>query len=301
MLNTYLNKLITHLGWGHSIQDHSVNLAQQVATLPQADSLPEPCESIFWFDQLPLQRLCKLTRGAFSGPYQEDKAAAYQAMVQLIHQERLPALEHIDLATLSGVGGQSPDGHDYHSLEQYAHSPICRQQVRIISYKGFVQAAQLGIPGFGQYNPPPLKVNTASWRGTRQFAMVKNGQALAGAIAYARLRQLNLPYPCLHTHYSIDMLKLAHLEQHYHIMATPAATWHIQSFLQLLGEIDLHYVRLQKVFPNQLQLLILQKNDPQADQLGKLLLAAGAPCLLTHLRHILNATPPACSPPSQLY
>lgn len=243
-------------------------------------AIPTFADNICWLGGPPLQRLKDLPRSALSGPVQEDKAEAHAALIQLIEVEH-HELAQFDLRQVDSL--VHCDG-SYASLEDYATSEACRQ-IRIISYRDFLKHLGKALP---DYPHQRLELFRARWRGERLFwAGESNPASFAGAVAYARLRGLDITLPAHITDYRISLAGLHDLEQRYHALAMPCAAWSDASFMQLLMEHEVPYARLNLLrTPGSPEFLLLPKHSPQACALGEGLLQAGAPDMLQYLREL---------------
>lgn len=243
-------------------------------------AIPTFADNICWLGGPPLQRLKDLPRSALSGPVQEDKAEAHAALIQLIEVEH-HELVQFDLRQVDSL--VHCDG-SYASLEDYATSEACRQ-IRIISYRDFLKHLGKALP---DYPHQRLELFRARWRGERLFwAGESNPAAFASAVAYARLRGLDITLPAHITDYRISLAGLHDLEQRYHALAMPCAAWSDASFMQLLMEHEVPYARLNLLrMPGSPEFLLLPKHSPQACALGEGLLQAGAPDMLQYLREL---------------
>lgn len=242
--------------------------------------IPTFGDTICWLGGPPLQRLKDLPRSALSGPVQEDKADAHAALVQLIEVEHRH-LEQFDLRLVDSL--VHCDG-SYGSLEDYAASEACRQ-IRIISYRDFLKHLSKALP---EYPHQSLELFHAQWRGERLFwAGDSHPEAFASAVAYARLRGLEITLPAHITYYRINPDGLRDLQQRYHALAMPCAAWGDASFMQLLMEYEVPYARLSLLrTPGAPEFLLLPKHSPQACALGEGLLQAGAPDMLRYVREL---------------
>lgn len=243
-------------------------------------AIPTFADNICWLGGPPLQRLKDLPRSALSGPVQEDKAEAHAALIQLIEVEH-HELAQFDLRQIDSL--VHCDG-SYASLEDYATSEACRQ-IRIISYRDFLKHLGKALP---DYPHQRLELFRARWRGERLFwAGESNPASFASAVAYARLRGLDITLPAHITDYRISVDGLHDLEQRYHALAMPCAAWSDASFMQLLMEHEVPYARLNLLrMPGSPEFLLLPKHSPQACALGEGLLQAGAPDMLQYLREL---------------
>jgi hypothetical protein len=250
--------------------------------------LSEPAPSIFWHDGPCLQRFVGLPRSALSGPIQEDKARARAALTRLVREEvsRYPAL---DLRQIDGLGGQSTDGCIYPTFKAFAATPACRQ-LRVISYKDFVRTITAALPDFQA--SAPIELRQASWLGERIYwAGEHHAEAFACAIAYARLRGLEVALPCELTDYRLDAGGLQALDNEYHAITMPAQAWNDREFMGLLLDAKVPYARLTLLRnASNSELLLLDKREPAANALGEGLKFAGAPDMVRYLRDLPQIT-----------
>ncbi|MBU0949775.1 hypothetical protein CXF92_01335 [Pseudomonas sp. Choline-3u-10] len=260
--------------------------ASQIS-LPFA-SLSEPAPSIFWHDGPCLQRFADLPRSALSGPIQEDKAKAHAALTRLVRQEQ-SAYPSLDLRQVDGLGGQSTDGAVYPTFEALAATPACRQ-LRVISYKDFIRTITAALPGYNEQ--APIELRQASWLGERIYwSGEHHAEAFACAIAYARLRGLEVNLPCELTDYRLDAAGLQALDSDYHAVTMPAQAWSDRGFMGLLLEAKIPYARLTLLRnANNSELLLLDKGQPAANALGEGLKLAGAPDMVRYLRDLPQIT-----------
>ena len=184
--------------------------------------LSEPAASIFWHDGPCLQRFVDLPRSALSGPIQEDKARARAALTRLVRQEQSTHAA-LDLRQIDGLSGQSADGRTYPTFEAFAATPACRQ-LRVISYKDFVRTLSIALPDYQAQ--APIELRQASWLGERIYwSGEHHAEAFACAIAYARLRGLEVNLPCELIDYRLDASGLHALDNDYHAVTMPAQAW----------------------------------------------------------------------------
>lgn len=269
------NRLARLLGRGRRTPRQTLTGAAALR-LP-VEPLDAPTPSIFWDDNLPLHRLHDLPRSALSGPVQEDKAHAHAALVRLIHRDT-QSLPAFDLRQVNGFSMPNTLGMPCESFEHFAGLAACRT-IRIISYKDFVRTINLALPGFSA--GPTVELLKAGWLGERIFwAGEQQAQAFACAIAYARLRGLELPLPCNLTTYTIAQGGLTSLAARYHLLAMPADAWSDREFMRFLLDDGIPYARLRL---GQLELLILSKHQAQADALGQGLKEAGMADFVAYL------------------
>ena len=250
--------------------------------------LSEPAPSIYWHDGPCLQRFVDLPRSALSGPIQEDKARARAALTRLVRQEQSTHAA-LDLRQIDGLGGQSADGAPYPTFESFAATPACRQ-LRVISYKDFVRTLTSALPDFQAQ--APIDVRQASWLGERLYwSGEHHAEAFACAIAYARLRGLEVNLPCVLTDYRLDAAGLQALDNDYHAVTMPAQAWSDREFMGLLLEAKIPYARLTLLRnAKNSELLLLDKGQPAANALGEGLKLAGAPDMVRYLRDLPQIT-----------
>lgn len=281
-----LARFAQHLGLTGKTPRQALEYASQIR-LPFAP-LSEPAPSIFWHDGPCLQRVIDLPRSALSGPVQEDKAKAHVALTRLVRKE-VSAYPSLDLRQIDGISGQSADGNNYPTFEAFAATPACRQ-LRVISYKDFVRTLGTALPGFEKQ--APIELRQASWLGDRIYwAGEYHAEAFACAIAYARLRGLEVLLPCELTDYRLDSAGLQALDDEYHAVAMPAQAWSDRDFMGLLLDAKVPYARLQLLRDaNNSELLLLDKRASAANALGEGLKLAGAPDMVRYLRDLPQIT-----------
>ncbi len=246
-------------------------------------ALPELQPSIFWDDNPPLHYLHELPRGALSGPIQEYKARAHGLLVRVVDRQQvhLPA---IDLRRVDGLCSVNPLDGPCPSFETYAATPHCRA-IRIISFKDFTRTLNEALPGFK--GGPTVTLLQASWQGERLFwTGEQHSEAFACAIAYARLRGLDISVPCHLVQYRIDPAGLAALEQAFHVLLMPEAAWSDRDFMRHLLESGVPYARL-RLKRHALEMLLLDRQDPLADALGRGLVQAGASDFTAYLHRLV--------------
>lgn len=286
LFSTHITRLAQRLGLraqpGHQTLERASRL-----NLPFAP-LYEPEASIFWNDGPCLQRLLELPRGALSGPVQEDKARAHAALSRLIQKDS-QSLASIDLRQIDGLGGQSPDGIAYPSIEAFAATEACRR-TRIISYKDFLRTLGIALPGHAQ--DEPIELRQAGWLGERLYwAGEHHVEAFASAVAYARLRGLELLMPAELVVYRLDRAGLRALDEQYHAIAMPAQAWSDAEFMALLLDTQVPYARLTVLRnASNSELLLLEKHHPTASAIGEGLKRAGAPDMVRYLRNLPQIT-----------
>lgn len=249
--------------------------------------LPELDASIFWEDGPWLRQIIDLPRGALSGPIQEDKAKAHSALARLIHKE-VSQLSKLDLRQIDGISGRSADAKAYPTFEAFAATPACRQ-LRVISYKDFQRTLRTALPDFE--HGKPIDLRQASWLGERLYWVGdQQVEAFACAVAYARLRGLEVLLPCVLTDYRLDITGLHALDATYHAVAMPAQAWSDRAFMSLLLDAKVPYARLTLRNAGNSELLLLDKQIESANELGEGLKLAGAADVVQYLRNLPGIT-----------
>lgn len=246
-------------------------------------AIPQRKASICWESGIPLHNLVDLPRSALSGPVQEDKAHARSMLLKIIEVEH-QSLNAFDLRLVDGLAQCPPAYSSLNSFEQLAASEYCRQ-IRIISYKDFVKTVSLALPRF--LGGEPVRLLQANWHAERVFWAGDHHQnAFASAIAYARLRELEVTIPAHMSTYRLNRQGLSELNQHYHVLAMPACAWSDADFMALLLEAP--YSRLTfNSLSGATELLLLSKQSGEATALGEGLLIAGAPDVAAHLQQFV--------------
>jgi hypothetical protein len=245
--------------------------------------LPAAVESICWHEGPQLQLLLNLPRGALSGPVQEDKAQAHAALTQVV-EAQTQQLHAFDLRMIDGFACPVP-APGYTCFEDYAASEHCKQ-VRIISYKDFIKTISQALPRF--LAGEPIELRQANWRGSRTFwSGETQGEAFAGAIAYARRRGLDVQLPANLVRFRLNETGLNDLQNRYHVLAMPEAAWSDPSFMGLLLDNAIPYARLSLLKKaGTPEFLMLPKEHQDATALGEGLRLAGAPDVPEHLRQL---------------
>nr|WP_313407435.1 DUF6685 family protein [Pseudomonas sp.] len=245
--------------------------------------LPAAVESICWHEGPQLQLLLNLPRGALSGPVQEDKAQAHAALTQVV-EAQTQQLHAFDLRMIDGFACPVP-APGYTCFEDYAASEHCKQ-VRIISYKDFIKTISQALPRF--LAGEPIELRQANWRGSRTFwSGETQGEAFAGAIAYARRRGLDVQLPANLVRFRLNETGLNDLQSRYHVLAMPEAAWSDPSFMGLLLDNAIPYARLSLLKKaGTPEFLMLPKEHQDATALGEGLRLAGAPDVPEHLRQL---------------
>lgn len=251
--------------------------------------LPITADSIWWLAGPPLQRLVNLPRDALSGPVQEDKAQARAVLMRVIELEQ-KTFPDFDLRRINGLCSPPPDMDGiFSSFEEFAATQTCRS-VRIISYKDFLKTISTALPRF--LAGEPIELCQASWYGERLFwASEQYGEAFACAIAYARLRGLEVNLPAQLTRYRISQYGLDELKQQYHMLAMPVQAWSDPAFMGLLLDNHLPYARLSLLRnPGAPEFLLLPKTSAEANALGEGLRLAGAPDVVSYIEQLHKRT-----------
>lgn len=260
------------------------NIFQSQRITSSLQGAASPVDSIYWYETPQLQRLLNLPRGALSGPVQEDKAQAHSALTQVV-EAQTQQLQSFDLRMIDGFAcGATTSG--YGSFEEYAASVHCKQ-IRIISYKDFLKTISLALPRF--LAGDAIELRQANWRGARTFwAGEQQGEAFASAIAYARIRGLEVLLPGNLVSYRLNPVGLDNLQTRYHVLAMPGEAWSDPSFMGLLLDSRLPYARLSLLkTTGSPEFLLLPKEHPEATALGEGLRQAGAPDVLAYMRQLI--------------
>ncbi len=246
--------------------------------------LPQPAEQIWWQNGAPLQRLVDLPRNALSGPVQEDKAQAHSMLVKVVEHDT-QQLSAFDLRLINGLCGSELNARPFASFEEYASSEACRG-VRIISYKDFVKVISTALPRF--LGGERIVLRQADWVGNRVYwAGEHHHEAFASAIAYARLRGLEVSLPAELTRYRLNVPGLEALQANYHMLAMPVQAWSDPQFMGLLLDNGLPYARLAMLrTPGAPEFLLLPKHSAEATALGEGLRLAGAADVVAYLRQL---------------
>jgi len=184
------------------------------------------------------------------------------------------------------------------TFEAFASTAACRQ-VRIISYKDFARALGTALPGFD--TGATIELRQASWLGERLYwAGDHHLEAFASAVAYARLRGLEVSLPANVTEYRLDRPGLHALDADYHAVTMPAQAWSDREFMALLLDSHVPYARLTLLRDtSNSELLLLERRDPTANAIGEGLKLAGAPDLIRYLRDLPQITRFKIGQPSQ--
>ncbi|WP_437880847.1 DUF6685 family protein [Pseudomonas sp. LRF_L74] len=287
-LSSKLSALVQRFGLSERVSRMVFERSRQLQLPFRA--LPPFKECIWWHEGTPLHRLANLPRDAFSGPVQEDKAAARAALMPVIemHEEHV---EQLDLRRIDGLCAPRPadvDAAHEASLDLFAAGPCCRK-VRIISYKDFLRSIGKALPRFAAGEAVELR--QADWRGGRLFwTGEQHIEEFASALAYARLRGLETNLPAVISRYSISTPGLAQLRQRYHVLAMPSEAWSDPAFMGLLLDNGLPYARLNLLrMPGAPEILMLPKTTPASNALGEGLRLTGAPDVASYLEDLLEA------------
>lgn len=286
-LASRLSALAQRLGLGGRAPRLVFERARSLSLPFQA--LPIPPQSIWWQAGPPLQRLVDLPRDALSGPVQEDKAEARAVLMRVVEVEQ-QHLSDFDLRQIDGLcGTPQADGLAFASLEELAATQQCRT-TRIISYKDFLKTISQAMPRF--LAAEAVELRQASWYGPRIFwASEQNGAAFASAIAYARLRGLEVTLPAEISRYRLSSTGLGELKRLYHVLAMPVQSWSDPTFMGLLLDNGLPYSRLSLLRDNgAAEFLLLPKASAEANALGEGLRLAGAPDVVGYLELMQQRT-----------
>jgi len=244
---------------------------QRAALLRLPFTPPAPFRSSIWWPEEGLTRLASLPRCALSGPVQEDKAAAYRALSDLVCKTD-ETIESLQLREIDGLTGVADE--PFNHLEDWvAGHPSCRR-FRILSYQDFERTISLALPHFlaGQ----TLNLLSADWFGRRLFWVGQQREALACAVVYARVRGLSVSLPAQITRYRLNQSGLGKLQEQYHALWMPPQVWTSSGFMHLLLENHIPYARLAKIHPDYQEVLLLPRRRGRSDALGFGLRKAGA-------------------------
>jgi len=222
-----------------------------------------------WWSSAGLASLANLPRSALSGPVQEDKALAYQALRSLV-SERQETCEQLELRQIDGLAGTP--GEPFNRLEDLVLGHPCRR-FRIISYQDFERVIRLALPRFPQ---EPIYLLSTDWIERLFWAGTREREAFACAVVYARVRGLNVSLPAQVTRYQLDKSGFNHLRGQYHALFMPNEAWTTPGLMHLLLETEMPYARLAKVHPNYQEVLLLPRNRQRSNALGLGLRKAGA-------------------------
>lgn len=239
--------------------------------------LQPPSASIWWQLGPPLDRLVDLPRSALSGPVQEDKAAAHAVLARLVEIE-LDQLDALDLRQVDGLISAPGEQTAHLHLDDLANTPDCRS-LRIISYKDFLKVIGLALPDLERGKP--LALRQADWLGPRLFwAGELHSEAFASAVAYARLRGLQITLPAEVARYRLNGAALADLQARFHMVVMPVQSWSDPAFMGLLLNSRLPYSRLSlQRMATAPETLLLPRDNALSNALGEGLRLAGAPDL----------------------
>ncbi len=231
---------------------------------------------VFFNRNLPLATFYALPSNALSGPVQQDKAKAHAYLKDLIQVEVLP-LERFSICQINGLRTtpyvEQPVT-DFAQLLATSELP----NAGIISFSDFKNTLSQALPNLEQ--APSINLTQASWLKGRAFWETNSSEkahALASALQYAQLRQIDWDLPALLTRYTVIESALLALKHNYHALIIPEALWLNSEFMHVLVSNKLPYVRFN--FLNKLkgiELLLLPKNTKLAKTLGYQLIKQGA-------------------------
>ncbi|MDM1707971.1 DUF6685 family protein [Thiopseudomonas alkaliphila] len=231
---------------------------------------------VFFNRNLPLATFYALPSNALSGPVQQDKAKAHAYLKGLIQVEVLP-LERFNICQINGLKTapyvEQPVT-DFAQLLAASELP----NAGIISFSDFKNTLSQALPNLEQ--APSINLTQASWLKGRTFWETNSSEkahALASALQYAQLRQIDWDLPALLTRYTVIESALLALKHNYHALIIPEALWVNSEFMHVLVNNKLPYVRFN--FLNKLkgiELLLLPKNTKLTKALGYQLIKQGA-------------------------
>lgn len=237
-------------------------------------SLTIPNISVCWKNNLYFQHLYDLSRGALSGPIQEDKAEAHSFLANIV-TKTIDTDRIIDLRDIYGLSESVCGLQPLADLESFAASEQCRH-IRIISYRDFEKIITQAIPHF--LSDQPISLRQANWLGDNLFwASEQYSCELACAVVYAKRRGLDLPKRSYISRYSLNTDALKTLHKHYHVLLMPEQAWGDRQFMAILVDSSIPYARLTLTkSPTQSEVLLLPRRKKLSDNLGKGLKLAGA-------------------------
>ncbi len=206
-------------------------------------------------------------------------------MLARLVERQLVNLQTFDLRQINGLCCADDNLPSCANLEEFAGNPACKG-IRIISYKDFIKTISLALPRF--LAGEPINLRQASWQGERIYwSGDQHLEAFACAIAYARVRGLEINLPAELTRYRLNPAGIGELQQHYHMLAMPVQAWSDAAFMALLLDNGLPYARLSLLrTPGAPEFLLLPKADSAAMALGEGLRLAGAADGVAYLQHL---------------
>ncbi|WXL23990.1 DUF6685 family protein [Ectopseudomonas mendocina] len=218
---------------------------------------------------------------------QEDKSDAHALLINLVSKVEVQ-LPKFDLSTIDGLSNCTEAEETYTSFEALAASEGCKK-IRIISYKDLVRTLTLALPGY--LTGDSIALRQASWLGNRVFwAGELHPEAFACAVAYMRLRKLDISLPASLQRYELSTQGLQALEQNYYAVAIPKPAWADPQFMELLLDTGLPYARLPLLTSDtSSEILMLPKHSAESSALGQGLIAAGAPDVIAYLSTLKSA------------
>jgi len=251
---------------------HLRQIYQRAALLSLPFTPPLAHRPNIWWPQIGLARFANLPHGALSGPVQEDKAAVHRALIALVNETH-ETHERMELRKIDGLSG--PAGEFFEHLEDWvANHPPCRRY-RIISYQDFERVISLSLPRF--LAGEPIGLFSADWISGRLFwAGEREREALACAVVYARRRGISVSLPAKVTRYRLSQAGFDSMQAQYHALWIPPSAWITASFMHLLLEKNMPYVRLFKLHEHYQEILLLPRHHPYSNALGLGLRKAGA-------------------------
>lgn len=231
-----------------------------------------PPASIHWQHSLHLHQLANLPANALSGPVQEDKAEAYQYLNKIVSLET-SSLDSYDLRNLYGLNHDLEQLLDHDCWNSMALSQPCRT-VRIISIRDFNRTLESAIG-----NDATIELLSTAWEPDKHYANCTQGTGckLLAALVYARRREVPVMRPVTLSQTQVNALPVQELHKHYHTLAMPDTAWTDPVFMNYLVSHKTPYVRLGlPLGQQQLQIILLPRNNPHSDTFGTGLLKAGA-------------------------
>lgn len=261
---------------GNSAERNAAFSKKQVENSVKLDfpALDLPTPSIHWNKNPHLLNLANLPHRALSGPVQEDKADAHALLKNVVKIETYK-LSHFDLCDLYGFNSTAPELMAHENFDKLSSSDACRC-IRIISMRDFEKVLNEAIPHFKK--TPEVKLLTSDIMGPKYFWQSEdNITSLVCAIVYARRRGIPLTVSASVSKATISRDALRFLSDFYHVLAMPASSWSDKVFMRYLIDFPVPYVRLPiSRSETPVEVLLLPRNNDNANTLGNGLLACGA-------------------------
>ncbi len=237
-------------------------------------SLDLSTPSIHWNKNTHLLNFANLAHRSLSGPVQEDKADAHALLKNVVDIEHY-TLPSFDLCNLYGFNTDDNELVQHECLDSLAGCNACKS-IRIISMRDFEKVLNQVIPDFDC--APRIQLYASELLGEKYFwSGQKNIDKLIGVIVYARRRGIAIQLPAEVSKAVINRNSLGFLSDCYHVLAMPAQAWADKNFMRFLIDYPVPYVRLPiSRGDNPVEVLLLPRQNINANTLGEGLLAAGA-------------------------